>query len=250
MRCPYCAEEVKDDAVVCKHCHRELFVVKPLIDKINQMGARLALVEDEAEHTGAEAGAHTRRLPARRHNAGLTELESVALIYIVLAIAYFLIVVHFDLKLIYLKFVSIAVPLIIGLLRRVPERMALSSALIFGFMVAVAVTATSAAVVSEVDKVPFLPKDAYEWRELAYYDASVAFGYLTGVFLRLTLMAIYVPNAKPNKTIEWIAHFIVEQFGEGKRKFTLKAVRSMVSSLLGFASAVISVVTGLWEYLK
>ena len=70
-------------------------------------------------------------MPARKlrvtraaHRRGITmpelsELESVALIYIVLVVAYFLIVVHFDLKLIYLKFVSIAVPLIIGLLRRV-----------------------------------------------------------------------------------------------------------------------------------
>jgi len=165
-------------------------------------------------------------------------------------IAYFLINVHFDLKLIYLKGVSIAVPFMLGLLRRVPERMALSSALIFGFAVAVAVNATSAAVVSEVDKVPFLPKDGYEWRELAYYDASIAFGYLTGVILRITLIAIYVPNAKPNKAIEWIARFIVEQFGDGKQKFTLRAIRSMVSSIIGFASAIISIVTGLWEYVK
>ena len=35
MRCPYCAEEVKDEAVVCKHCHSELFVVRPLLEKIN-----------------------------------------------------------------------------------------------------------------------------------------------------------------------------------------------------------------------
>ena len=63
-------------------------------------------------------------------------------------------------------------------------------------------------------------------------------------------MAIYVPNAKSNKAIEWIARFIVEQFMDGKRKFTLKTIRSMVSSILGFASAMISVVTGLWEYLK
>ena len=36
----------------------------------------------------------------------------------------------------------------------------------------------------------------------------------------------------------------------GKPKFTLRAIRSMVSSILGVSSAIISIITGLWEYLK
>ena len=145
---------------------------------------------------------------------------------------------QFDLKLIYMRFVSIAAPLIFGLLCRESERKTLGTELLLGFAIAVAAIPSMAAVVSEVDKVPFLPKDSYEWYEHGYYSASIAFGFLTGVIVRHTLIALYVPNAKPNKMIEWIARFIVEQFGlERKPKFNLRAIRSMVSSVLEIGRA-------------
>jgi hypothetical protein len=42
MRCPYCAEEIKDAAAVCKHCHRDLFVARRRLD---QNGIAMAQAE-------------------------------------------------------------------------------------------------------------------------------------------------------------------------------------------------------------
>lgn len=251
MRCPYCAEEVKDEAVVCKHCHSELFVVRPLLEKVNALSARLALAESAEANADALAASHMHRATGRHHHPGLSMLETATLSYIGLVIAHFLfIIVHPDSKLLYLRFASMVIPFVFGLLCRESEKSNLIFELIGGMVVAAAAIFSMAAVVGYVDKVPILPKDAYEWREDAVYGASIAFGFLSGVIMRHLLIAIYAPSTKPNVVIEWIARFIVEQFTDGKPKFTLKAIRSLVSSVLGFGSAIISIIAGLWEFLK
>jgi hypothetical protein len=250
MRCPYCAEEVKDDAVVCKHCHRELFVIKPLLDKISVMNTRLAALDQTLAHAEADELTHARRAPTRHHQPALTPLEAFAFTYIALVIAHFLIVVvHPDSKLVYLRVLSIAIPFFFGILCRESEHTNMITELLWGMVVAAAANLTMLAVVAYVDKVSFLPEDAYQWREVGYYSASVAFGFLTGVIMRHILIAIYAPATKPNKIIDWIARFIVEQFTDGKPKLSLRSIRSMVSSVLGFGSAVISIIAGFWEFV-
>jgi len=253
MRCPYCAEEVKDEAVVCKHCHSELFVVKSLLEKINVLSARFAALGNTAEFLETEVAGHARRAAIHHHRPAITPLEAYTLTYIGLIIAHFLIIiVHPESKLIYLRFASMAIPFVFGMLCRESEKSTLVFELLGGMVVATAAILSMEAVVAYVDKTQWLPKDAYEWKEDAIYGSSIAFGFLTGVITRHMLIAIYSPSAKSNFVIEWIARFLVEQFGDGtgKSKFTLKSVRSMVSSVLGFGSAVISIVTGLWEFLK
>jgi len=41
MECPFCAETVKDEAIACKHCSRDLRVVRPVILEIQHFAREL-----------------------------------------------------------------------------------------------------------------------------------------------------------------------------------------------------------------
>ena len=63
MKCPYCLSLVEDEAVVCKVCTRDLYLFKPMLEKIRTLEEKVKTQQsqDELLHRIAELEAKLAR---------------------------------------------------------------------------------------------------------------------------------------------------------------------------------------------
>jgi hypothetical protein len=172
----------------------------------------------------------------------------MALAFIVLVLAHFIIIVANSLPLIALRIVSILVPLAFGFLCKESGRRTMLVEFAYGLAVAVASILVMSAIVGKLDNVPVLPRNAHEWREFAEYGASIAFGFLTGAIVRQTAIAMLSPDEPPNWLIGMISRALAEKFGGEAGGFGVKTIQSVISSMTALVSAITSIVTGLSQF--
>lgn len=172
----------------------------------------------------------------------------MSLAFICLVVAHYVIIIEFNMPLIFLRSVSILVPFVFGFLCRESNRPSLLLEFIYGLVVAVSSILVMATIVGKIDHVPVLPRNGYEWREFAEYGASIAFGFLTGVIIRQTTIAVLYRNAPQNRLIAVISRFIVDKFGRQDGGIDLRKVHAVVSLIAATISAVVSFITGLGHF--
>lgn len=61
MRCPFCAEDVRDDAAVCRYCGNYLTVPEGLLAENLELKKRLAALQHELAELHRKAASRRRR---------------------------------------------------------------------------------------------------------------------------------------------------------------------------------------------
>ena len=191
MNCPYCLSEVVEEASVCKVCTRDLYLFKPMMAKVAELEKRLEEIpnQDAYEHRIAELQLLLDEQVQKQvepRGLSLSLLDVVIYIGIPLVLllaAHGLITIVYDTKPLYLRLISIVLPLPFGyfLFKGAPRGL-------FPWFMGVVFLAISSVIgmswmTSLVDGSPIWPQNAFEWREVLEYSASIAFSFLTGMLL-------------------------------------------------------------------
>ena len=190
MQCPYCLSEVHADASVCKFCTRDLYLFKPMLVKLEALEKIIQETPDQSELKSRISelefllDAQTKEPEPKTVFGILGDLATYLLApLILLLVAHGSITIIYDANILYLRIISMILPLPFGylLLKSYPHR-------IFPWFIGVVLLAISSVIgmswlTSIVDHTPVLPQNTFEWREVIEYAASISFSFLTGMLL-------------------------------------------------------------------
>lgn len=260
MKCPYCTSDISREALVCPVCRRDLYLFKPLLARIADLEEQLrqsrasrpesselqeSIGVSETGAGGAAPAAGTAPSPA-----GLGAwLLYWGLPLLLLLAAHGLIVLVFDLDTLYLRIVSLLIPLPFGflLLQRSPNLLWQASGAAFA-MAALAVLGMSG-LVAYVDGVPWLPQGRGEWREFAEYSASVGFSYLTGMLFGRMLacrpVAVPMEEGRGGWKMVLARRMVSGPPSMEKLQAAIARINEVSNSLVAIGTTVLSIYTGL-----
>lgn len=186
MNCPYCGEPVNHGATVCKTCQRDIALVATLAEAKHTLEQRVEELEAELaelREQGPAAAPPVEEEPEKP--PGIIDRVAVYILLPTLALvgAHYLLVVKFDVHLIWLRTASIVLPALFGFLleRKISPRWFV--ALGFGVVVGLVAVFGMSTMIHFTDGDPILPDSAISWRETLEYATSIALGYLLGALL-------------------------------------------------------------------
>ena len=261
MECVYCLSPVDEKANVCKVCTRDLYLFRPLLEKVKELEDKLAEYQDPVE-LKARVEELESLLAAERDQAAIrlaTPWRVLAdigqFIFIPLALlllAHALVTVVYDINMLYLRIVSMVLPLPFGIYLFKTHQRSILAWFMGTAVLAVASVIGMSAITGWVDQTPVLPQSMVEWREFIEYAASITFSFLTGMLLGG--MSYHRKHRVRTKKEPPFLMALVAGFTKGKSspkdiQDTIKKLEEVGGSLVAAGTTAMSIYTGLKGFM-
>lgn len=239
MECPFCAEKVKDEALVCKHCSRDLRVVRPVLLEIEGVVADIEKIRREFDNVSARL--YRRRHPVRffaNHSIGYILIPAVLLVA-----AHVIVTIVLNVSPLYLRIASVLIPLPFGFAIFAVQKVGYRGAALAGVVTALLAVFCMLTVTGLNDHVPILPVSWIEWREVLEYSASIALAFLTGNILGILMLQLLASSLsqgdRPNAAAYRAARLLGPYVGEDQLRRRARIIQELMKTagpLLGILS--------------